>query len=138
MPELRVARAADIPRLVEIRAAVRENRLHGVVIGSEAYRPYVDDARCWVWEKGAAVQGFAALDAEAASIWALFVDPATEGLGIGSALLDAAIAEARRRGLARLILETDQGTRAEAFYRAAGWRIVDRDATDTLKMALDL
>src|SRR5262245_36562586 len=63
VPQLRPAQTADIPRLVEIRAAVRENRLVGVTIGPDDYRPYVEDARCWVAEADGAVQAFAALDA---------------------------------------------------------------------------
>ena len=112
---------------MEIRAGVRENRLVSLNIGPDEYRPYVADARCWVAEAGGAIQGFAALDADAASIWALFVDPAHEGRGLGRLLLDRLIAEARARGLPALSLETDAATRAESFYRKAGWEVVGRD-----------
>lgn len=124
--ELREARIEDIPRLIEIRAAVRENRLVSIAIGPDDYGPYVADARCWVWDEGR-VHGFAALDAETASIWALFVDPAHEGRGLGSALLARLIAEARARGLRTLSLETEAGTRAEAIYRRHGFREAARD-----------
>ena len=118
---IREARAADIPRLIQIRAAVRENRLRRVTIGADDYLPYIADARCWVWEAEAAIQGFAALDADAASVWGLFVDPESEGQGIGRALLDQLVAEARSRGLTALTLETEAGTRAESFYRRSGF-----------------
>lgn len=137
MAELRAARAADIPRLMEIRAAVRENRLVSMAIGPDDYRPYVEDARCWAAEAGGAVQAFAALDAAAASIWALFVDPGAEGHGLGSALLVRLIAEARARGLPALTLETDAGTRAEAFYRRVGFTETARNG-NTLSMSLPL
>ena len=125
MPELRPARATDISRLIEIRAAVRENRLERLVIGAEDYLPYVEDGRCWVAEAQGAIQGFAALDADTASIWALFVDPRLEGHGIGRLLLDIMIMDARARGLPALTLETAAGTRAESFYLKAGWQPLD-------------
>jgi len=138
MPELRAAREADIPRLMEIRAAVRENRLERLTIGPAEYGPYVQDGRCWVWEKAGRIQGFAALDAEAASVWALFVDPEAEGAGIGRALLDRLVAEARRRGLTALKLETAAGTRAEAFYRRHDWSIAGSDGRGAVRMILTL
>jgi len=131
----RLAREDDIPRLSEIRAAVRENRLVSVTIGPDDYRPYIEDARCWVAETEGAVRAFAALDAEAASIWALFVDPAAEGAGLGRALLDCLLTDARHRGLAVLTLETEAGTRAETFYRRAGFTETARDG-GTLHMTL--
>lgn len=130
---IRPARDADIPRLMQIRAAVRENRLVRLAIGAEDYRPYVEDGRCWVCEEGGAVQGFAALDAEAASVWALFVAPQAEGRGLGQILLDRLLDEARARGLAALSLDTGAGTRAEAFYLARGFTIAARDG-DIVRM----
>jgi GNAT superfamily N-acetyltransferase len=138
MPELRPAREADIPRLMEIRAAVRENRLVSLTIGPADYGPYIADGRCWVRERAGRIQGFAALDAEAASVWALFVDPDAEGDGVGRALLDRLVAEARRRGLRTLTLETDAGTRAERFYLKAGWKIPRRGGKATVRMTLSL
>ena len=135
MRELRAARDADISRLMEIRAAVRENRLVSMIIGPDDYRPYVEDAPCWVAEAGGTVMAFAALDAETASIWALFVDPEAERSGLGGALLARLIAEALARGLPALALETDAGTRAEAFYRRAGFTETARNGT-TLHMTL--
>ena len=138
MPDLRPAREDDITRLMEIRAAVRENRLQRLVIGPDDYGPYLRDDRCWVWEKAGRIHGFAALDVGTASVWALFVDPAAQGRGIGRTLLDRMIAEARARGLAALTLETEAGTRAEAFYLRAGWQPVDGDGAGTRRFALNL
>lgn len=119
---IREAKAGDISRLIDIRAAVRENRLVGRAIGAADYRPYVEARLCWVWEATGEIAGFAALDAKMGSVWALFVDPDAEGRGIGRALLDRLVEEAKRLNLATLTLTTAPGTRAGRIYRAAGWR----------------
>jgi len=137
-PEVRPARAADIPRMMEIRAAVRENRLRDLVVAADDYRLYVTDGRCWAAEADGALLGFAALDETDGSLWALFVDPAGEGRGLGSALLAAAIAEARRRGLAALALTTEAGTRAEAFYRRRGFSGGAPDGRNIVRLTLPL
>ena len=135
---IREGKAGDIARLIEIRAAVRENRLVSRRIGAAAYRLYVEAELCWVWEARDAIAGFAALDAKHSSVWALFVDPQDEGHGIGRALLGHLEEEARRRGLTALSLTTAPGTRAERFYRAAGWREAGEAANGDLRLTLTL
>lgn len=126
---------ADIPRLIRIRGAVRENRLSDPGLATAAdYRRYVVQAQCWVAEVDGKIVGFSALDAEQASVWALFVAPAAAGRGTGKLLLDALVTDARRRGLPLLRLETEAGSRAESFYRGAGWSVVAQDSDGTLKL----
>lgn len=62
-------------------------------------------------------------------LWQLFVRPAWQGRSVASALLDAAVAEARRRGFGRLTLWTphDHG-RARAFYEREGWSPTGRES----------
>ncbi|HEX9932869.1 MAG TPA: GNAT family N-acetyltransferase [Allosphingosinicella sp.] len=136
---LRAGCAADIPRLIEIRAAVRENRLSDPAsIACADYEACIARGHLWVAEEGGSVLGFAALDAAAASVWALFVDPVAEGRGIGRRLLDRLVAEARALGLPALTLTTEAGSRAERLYRAAGWTIVDCGADGTVTMQITL
>ena len=53
----------------------------------------------------------------------LFVAPAVRGQGIGTRLLDAICAEARRRGYAAIRLDViDSNTRARALYERQGFR----------------
>ena len=141
MPEaaIRQGRAADIPRLMEIRATVAENRLSDPdSVRAADYLPFIDAGRLWAWEEAGAILGFAALDAAAGSLWALFVAPEAAGRGIGKALLRRAIDEARAVGLATLRLVTAADSRAERLYCALGWTEMGRDAGGDLRMVLKL
>ena len=53
----------------------------------------------------------------------LFVAPAARGLGVGTALLDAVIDEAKRRGYTQVRLDVvDTNPRANALYRHVGFK----------------
>jgi GNAT superfamily N-acetyltransferase len=112
---------------MQIRHAVRENRLSdpGSVTAADV-AAFIARAPVWVWEEAGTVQGFSAADLADGSIWALFVDPDHEGRGIGRALLARACASLREAGHTAATLSTGPGTRAERFYRAAGWRAAGR------------
>ena len=119
---IRNAHAADVPRIWEIRFAVKENRLStpGLVTDADVQR-CLDDGEMWVCEEDGVIKGFSASDSRDGSIWALFIDPVYEGRGIGQALLAAACARLRDAGHREMHLSTDPGTRAERFYRRNGW-----------------
>jgi ribosomal protein S18 acetylase RimI-like enzyme len=128
MPTERRATSADIDRLMEIRAAVRENILSDPLSVTRAdYDRFVDQARVWVIEDRDLIVGFSASDERDGTIWALFVDPTREGRGIGSALLDLACHDLRSDGYTRVRLGTDPGTRADRLYRRLGWAEMGRD-----------
>ena len=59
-----------------------------------------------------------------ASIFGMYVAPEARGRGIGRALIDRAIAEARRwPGVDRVVLDVvERATAARALYRAAGFQ----------------
>jgi GNAT superfamily N-acetyltransferase len=123
VPTIRPATRADIPQLQIIRAAVRENVLRnpGRVTTAD-YEAHIDGrGRTWVAELDGAIVGFVAADGQQRWLWALFVDPAHEGRGVARALLPAALAWLRDLGAASVGLTTEPGTRAEKFYRAAGF-----------------
>jgi GNAT superfamily N-acetyltransferase len=123
MATLRQARREDIPAMHRARLAVRENRLRNSVITEDHYAPALETTgRGWVAEDDGQVVGFAIGNGETGNIWALFVDPEHERRGHGRALHDAMIEWLFSRGLRHLWLGTDPDTRAERFYRAAGWR----------------
>ncbi len=121
--QLRVATAADIPAIQRIRRSVRENRLISGVISDDDVRMAITvQGRGWVVDVDAAPVGFAIGNDQTGNIWALFVDPSYERRGYGRRLHDVMVAWLWSRGLPRLWLTTDPDTRAERFYRAAGWR----------------
>ena len=82
------------------------------------------NGRGWVVEEREEIVGFAIGDSRNGSIWALFVKPEHEGNGYGRQLHDTAVAWLWAEGLSHLWLTTEPGTRADQFYRAAGWRFV--------------
>ena len=71
-----------------------------------------------VAEADGQVTGFAAL--EGGEIDGLFVEPALWRRGIGSALVEAAVHEARRRGLTLMTVVAEPA--AQAFYERCGFR----------------
>ncbi len=83
-----------------------------------------------VWQQDALV-GFGALkqlDDAHGEVKSMRAAPAARGTGVGRAMLDHVIAEARRRGYARLSLETGTATLhapAISLYRSAGFVTCD-------------
>lgn len=119
---LRRATDADVPAMQRVRGAVRENRLVSVVLTEDDYRAAIaPPGRGWVALVDGTLRGFAVGDARTGNVWALFVEPGFERRGLGRALLDALVAWLAGEGPERLWLTTEPGTRAERFYRAAGW-----------------
>ena len=113
-----------------VRSSVRENTLSDYsVLTPELYREHLNRlGRGWVFEVEGEIVGFAVANLESASIWALFVTPGFEGRGIGRALHDTMLDWMRDRGLRRVTLDTESGTRAARFYEAAGWALQRTDA----------
>ncbi|GAB2837784.1 hypothetical protein GCM10027277_00780 [Pseudoduganella ginsengisoli] len=123
----------DIPGMHRVRLAVRENRLTSNRITEASYVPELTvTGRGWVAERDGVIAGFAIGNLQTGNIWALFVDPEAEGVGHGRRLHDAMVGAMFDAGLSRLHLGTAQGTRAERFYLAQGWRATGMDGGDVL------
>jgi GNAT superfamily N-acetyltransferase len=123
---LREATVEDIDAMHRIRMAVRENRLSDPSwLTPAVYRACLADTgftNTWVAEIDGAVAGFSTARVPERDIWALFVDPVHEGRGIGRALIDVATRWMFERGVASIELSTTPDTRADRFYRDAGWQ----------------
>jgi ribosomal protein S18 acetylase RimI-like enzyme len=123
MTEYRPAQLADIPALVEIRDAAKENRLVQLRIGQQDYvQALTADGRAFVCEADGRVVGFVCGRPTKKDVWALFVLPEYEGRGIGSRLMDLIEAWMFEQGLEAIFLSTAPGTRAERLYQFRGWQ----------------
>ncbi len=123
---VREAVDADIPAMHAIRMHVRENTLSDPSwLTPDVYRAHLRDAgasNSWVCEQDGRILGFSVARRAQADIWALFVDPAHEGRGIGRRLIAAATDWLFAQGVDTVSLSTTPDTRADAFYRANGWQ----------------
>ena len=129
-PRIRQALPGDIGEMHRIRLAVRQNQLSDPLqISEKSYFPLVEAGGAWVAESGKGLAGFAIVDATNGNVWAVFVDPACEGRGVGRALHDRMVLWSSKQGLDRLWLTTGRGTRAEQFYRQLGW--LEAGSTET-------
>jgi GNAT superfamily N-acetyltransferase len=121
---LRIATLDDTPEIWRVRYAVTENTLTPGRISEAELHAYLEDyGRGWVVELAPGrIAGFSIGDARDGHIWALFVDPALHGQGYGRQLHDVMVDWLFAQGHTRLDLATAPNSRAEAFYRRAGWQ----------------
>lgn len=127
MSRLRQATRDDTPELWRVRYAVTENTLTPGRISDAELHAYLEDhGRGWVIELAPGpnlkIAGFAIGDNRTGHIWAMFVDPPLHGQGYGRQLHDVMVAWLFEQGHMRLDLGTMPASRAEAFYRRAGWQ----------------
>jgi GNAT superfamily N-acetyltransferase len=127
---IRRATESDIPAMHEVRMSVVENRVADAArVQPEHYRGLLEnDGRGWVATAGARLLGFAIADLRSRSVWALFVDREAEGRGIGRRLHEVMVEWLFQCGARAITLGTDAGTRAEPFYRTAGWQHIGAGA----------
>jgi GNAT superfamily N-acetyltransferase len=120
----RQAELKDIKEMQVVRNAVKENQLTdpSQVTDEEVEDYILRRGRGWVCEINNAVTGFAIADLADHNIWALFVHPDFEGRGIGKKLHDEMLNWYFSQTSQTVWLGTLPGTRAENFYRKAGWK----------------
>ncbi|TPI68952.1 GNAT family N-acetyltransferase [Mesorhizobium sp. B3-1-3] len=115
-------------------------------VSPERHRALIAGGACWVAadEKDRPV-GFlsAGMEGDTLHIWELDVRLDRQGSGIGRALLERALGDARQRGLAAMTLTTFRDVAWNApFYQRCGFRIlegadVDRRLADLLSDEAD-
>ena len=134
---VRRAAPSDVEAMHRIRLSVNENRLADTTkINEDSYRSYVAAETIWVAEVDGAIVGFAAVDLESRSVWALFVDPSVEGAGVGKTLHNRILRWSQDEGVERLTLSTSAGSRAEQFYRGLGWSDISRTAEGEIQFEM--
>lgn len=122
----REATVADIPQIQMVRNSVKENTLSDPALVSDAdCETYITQrGKGWVCEVDNTIVGFAIADLQDHNIWALFIHPGHEGKGIGRRLHDTMLNWYFSQTAETVWLSTSPGTRAEKFYRQAGWKEV--------------
>ncbi|MDB5200785.1 MAG: family acetyltransferase [Ferruginibacter sp.] len=121
---IREAIVEDISRMQQIRNAVKENMLPDPgLVRDEDYDLFMNEkGNGWVCAIDEKVVGFAIVDLQDHNVWALFILPEFEGRGIGKALHEQLLNWYFNQTKTTLWLGTAYNTRAEKFYRAAGWK----------------
>jgi GNAT superfamily N-acetyltransferase len=122
---IRRATDADRDRISEIRFAVKENILRDRSrVTYDMITWFLETPGIWLWEEDGKVLGFSAADIRDGTIFALFIDPAHEGRGIGRVLFAKALDSLREAGHTTGSLTTQPGSRADRFYQKAGWKVI--------------
>lgn len=123
---IREAIIDDIKQIQIVRNSVTENRLSNpdLVTDDDCKEFMFERGKGWVCEIENKIVGFAIVDLKENNIWALFMHPNFEKKGIGKLLhikmLDWYFTQTRDK----IWLGTGFKTRAEKFYRNAGWKEV--------------
>lgn len=123
---IREATISDIPQIQIIRNSVTENTLSdpGLVTDNDVETWITKRGKGWVCEWENQISGFAIGDLVDHNIWALFILPTFERKGIGRALHKTMLDWYFVQTPQTVWLSTSPGTRAERFYRKAGWKEV--------------
>src|ERR1051326_3232803 len=120
----REASAGDIPQIQIVRNSVKENTLSdpGLVTDEDCENYLHNRGKGWVCEIENRIVGFAIVDVVNHNVWALFVQPGFDGKGVGKKLHDAMLDWYFAQTNSAIWLGTAPDTRAEKFYRQAGWK----------------
>lgn len=135
---IREATVADIKQIQIVRNSVKENTLSNpdLVTDKDCEEFITQRGKGWVCEVDNRIAGFAIVDLKENNIWALFLDPEFERKGIGQALhkkmLDWYFLQTRNK----VWLGTAFHTRAETFYRRAGWKEAGMHGTKEIKFEM--
>jgi GNAT superfamily N-acetyltransferase len=135
---IREATIADIPQIQVVRNSVKENTLSDPnLVTDEDCREFMfDRGKGWVAEINNEVVGFAIADLKENNIWALFLNPEFEKLGIGKQLHDTMMDWYFDQTQETVWLGTAPGTRAEAFYKKAGWKVIGMHGKGEVKFEM--
>lgn len=135
---IREAEIADIKQIQIVRNSVTENTLSdpNLVSDEDCEEFIIVRGKGWVCEIENQIVGFAIADLKENNIWALFLDPEFEKKGIGQLLhktmLDWYFTQTKKT----VWLGTAYNTRAEKFYKKAGWTEVGMHGAKEIKFEM--
>ena len=121
---IRQAKTQDIPQIQVVRNAVKENTLSDpALVPDKDVEDYIHNrGKGWVCEIDRVIVGFAIVSITDNNVWALFIQPGYDKKGIGKKLHDEMMKWYFSQTSTTIWLGTAPGTRAESFYRKAGWK----------------
>jgi GNAT superfamily N-acetyltransferase len=133
--KFREAETKDIKQIQMVRQSVRENVLSNpaLVTDKDCEEFITIRGKGWVCEVDKMIVGFAIADLKEHNIWALFVQPEYEGKGIGKQLHNIMLDWYFSQSKEKVWLGTAPNTRAELFYRQAGWKEAGRRPNGEIK-----
>lgn len=119
----REANIEDIAALSSVRLSVNENKLSnpGLVTAADYVEFLTIRGKGWLCEMDEKVIGFAIVDLVENNVWALFLLPEFVGKGIGHHLHQLMMDWYFQQTDKTIWLGTAPGTKAEIFYKKAGW-----------------
>lgn len=119
----REAKIEDIEQIQIVRNSVKENTLSNpnLVTDKDCEIFLTVRGKGWVCEIENRIVGFAIADLQDNNIWALFLHPEFEKKGIGRQLHKIMLDWYFMQTKTTVWLGTAFNTRAEQFYRRAGW-----------------
>ncbi len=134
----REALITDIPQIQIVRNEVKENVLSDPsLVNDKDVEDFITRrGKGWVCEIDNRIVGFAIADLKDNNIWALFIQPGYEGKGIGKKLHDDMLDWYFNQNKETVWLGTTPRTRAESFYRKAGWRETGTHSKEELKFEM--
>lgn len=120
---IREAVIQDINQIQLVRNSVTENVLSNpdLVTDQDCKEFLTQRGKGWVCEINNEIVGFSIADLKDNNIWALFVRPEYEQQGIGKQLHDIMLDWYFNKTTNTVWLGTSPKSRAETFYRKAGW-----------------
>lgn len=135
---IREAKTEDIQRMQVIRNSVTENTLSDpALVTDDDYQEFITlRGKGWVCEVDHQLVGFSIVDLHNHNIWALFLLPEFEKQGIGTQLHDVMLDWYFTQTENTVWLGTSPGTRAENFYRRAGWTETGMHGKDEVKFEM--
>lgn len=135
---IRPAEIADIKQIQIVRNSVTENTLSNpnLVTDKDCEEFLTVRGKGWVSEIDNEIVGFSIVDLKDHNIWALFLRPEFEKKGIGRKLHDIMLYWYFEQTKTNVWLGTSPNTRAEVFYRNAGWKEISTHGKDEIKFEM--
>lgn len=127
--EIREMRPADLPTVTVIRTSVIENHLSVVEMAERGITPegiiaeMATTLRGWLGSVDGVPVAFSLAKSDQGTVFAMFVLPSHEGLGLGRRLMTEAENWLFEAGWPEIWLTTDvdPSIRAHGFYQRLGW-----------------